>query len=122
MLYVRQYNIVMVLVTMYIAFVAGVAVYVNLAHMADLLRMGGWVTHDYALMAAASVVVGAWWVTDLPFLANVLAMAMGLLMLKTTQLSSIKAGFILLVRGACQPCCWRSGRVMRRPLTYLPWW
>lgn len=98
-----QYNIVMVLVTMYIAFVAGVAVYVNLAHMADLLRVEGWVTHDKVMMAVAATVVGSWWLTDLPILANVLAMAMALLMLKTTQLSSIKAGFILLVR--CGAAC-----------------
>ena len=85
------------LVSMYIAGVAGVSLYVNLGHFADLWRLASWASGDIPLIAVSTVLVAAWWLTDLPVLANTLAISLSLLMLKTTQLSSTKAGLILMV-------------------------
>merc|ERR1719238_286246 len=84
------------LVSMYIAGVAGVSLYVNLGHFADLWRLASWASGDIPLIAVSTVLVAAWWLTDLPVLANTLAISLSLLMLKTTQLSSTKAGLILM--------------------------
>merc|ERR1719238_194138 len=94
------------LVSMYIAGVAGVSLYVNLGHFADLWRLASWASGDIPLIAVSTVLVAAWWLTDLPVLANTLAISLSLLMLKTTQLSSTKAGLILMVLVAVPQRAW----------------